>query len=66
MKEDRRLKGDDKHIIGKDGLLLTEHTKVMDRWKEPFESLYQETEEGSEQQDLELSQEQHGDRQGGG
>ena len=57
VNEHRRSKGGGVHINGEDGQLLTDQTEVMDRWKEHFESLFQEDEGGSEQPDLELSQE---------
>ena len=57
VNEHRRSKGGGVHINGEDGQLLTDQTEVMGRRKEHFESLFQEDEGGSEQPDLELTQE---------
>ena len=57
VNQHRRSKGGGVHINGEDGQLLTDQTEVMDQWKEHFESLFQEDDGGSEQPDLELSQE---------
>ena len=56
VKEDRRSTRGGTHINNKDGQLLTDQTEVMDRWKEHFESLFQEVED-AEQPDLEMGQE---------
>ena len=48
VKEDRRPTRGGTHINNKDGQLLTDQTEVMDRWKEHFESLFQEVEDVSE------------------
>ena len=42
-------------VNNKDGQLLTDQTEVMARWKEHFESLFQEVED-AEQPDLEMGQ----------
>ncbi len=57
MKEDRRSTRGGTHINDKDGQLLTDQTEIMDRWKEDFESLFQEVKDVSEQVDLEMGQE---------
>ena len=57
VKEDRRSTRGGTDINDKDGQLLTDQTEVMDRWKEHFESLFQEVEDVSEQPDLEMGQE---------
>ena len=56
VKEDKRSTRGGTHINDKYGQLLTDQMEVMDRWKEHFESLFQEVED-AEQPDLEMGQE---------
>ena len=44
------------HMNNKYGQLLTDQTKVLNRWKEHLESLFPEVEDVSEQPDLEVGQ----------
>jgi len=60
VNEGKRITGGAAHINDKDGQRLTEQTDVMDRWKEHFESLFQEEAEESEQPDLEMRQDNDG------
>ena len=57
VKEDRRSTRGGTHINDKDGQLLTDQTDIRGRWKEQFESLFQEVKNVSEQPDLDKGQE---------
>ena len=57
VKEDRRSTRGGTHINDKDGQMLTDQTDIRGRWKEQFESLFQEVKDVSEQPDLDKGQE---------
>ena len=60
VNEGKRSGGGAAHINGKDGQRLTDETDVMDRWKEHFESLFQEDAESSEQPVPDMHQDNDG------